>query len=192
MSLITIADISLPASGRALSRSGIIIGVAFFLPLPADAGIAERFYQAPDRQRAAYHRADDYRNASVQPVQRLYEDRVIELRSLQPMPETRGIRGYKQVVEYLQARPGVRASATLTGQAILNYAGRDNAIVLNGMIPADMKDLTTIDENMKVGGVDDLIANRNGIIVGAELCRRLMLEVGDNITLTASTDRCAR
>ena len=91
------------------------------------------------------------------------------------------------MVEDLKARPGVRASATLTGQAILNYAGRDNAIVLNGMIPEDMKDLTTVEENMVEGSVDDLIANRNGIIVGAELVRRLMLEIGDNITLTAST-----
>lgn len=171
-----------------VSLLGIIIGVAFFLAIASlMQGSQNDFIKRLIDNAPHITVQDDYRNASVQPVQRLYEDRVIELRSLQPMPETRGIRGYKQVVEDLQARPGVRASATLTGQAILNYAGRDNAIVLNGMIPVDMKDLTTIDENMKVGGVDDLIANRNGIIVGAELCRRLMLEVGDNITLTAST-----
>lgn len=171
-----------------VSLLGIIIGVAFFLAIASlMQGSQNDFIKRLIDNAPHITVQDDYRNASVQPVQRLYEDRAVELRSLQPMPETRGIRGYKQVVEDLQARPGVRASATLTGQAILNYAGRDNAIVLNGMIPVDMKDLTTIDENMKVGGVDDLIANRNGIIVGAELCRRLMLEVGDNITLTAST-----
>lgn len=171
-----------------VSLLGIIIGVAFFLAIASlMQGSQNDFIKRLIDNAPHITVQDDYRNAKEQPVQRLYEDRVIELRSLQPMPETRGIRGYKQVVEDLQARPGVRASATLTGQAILNYAGRDNAIVLNGMIPVDMKDLTTIDENMKVGGVDDLIANRNGIIVGAELCRRLMLEVSDNITLTAST-----
>ncbi len=171
-----------------VSLLGIIIGVAFFLAIASlMQGSQNDFIKRLIDNSPHITVHDDYRSAKEQPVQRSYGKSVIELRSLQPLPETRGIRGYKQVVEDLKARPGVRASATLTGQAILNYAGKDNAIVLNGMIPADMKDLTTIEENMKVGGVDDLIANRNGIIVGAELTRRLMLDVGDNITLTAST-----
>jgi lipoprotein-releasing system permease protein len=171
-----------------VSLLGIIIGVAFFLAISSLMQGSQRDFikrLVDNSPHITVH--DEYRDAKEQPVQKLYKDKVIELRSLQPLPETRGIRGYKQVVEDLKTRPGVRASATLTGQAILNYAGRDNAIVLNGMIPSDMKDLTTVEENMKVGSVDDLIANRNGIIVGSELCRRLMLEVGDNITLTAST-----
>lgn len=171
-----------------VSLLGIIIGVGFFLAISSlmqgsqNDFISRLIDTAPH---ITIH--EDYRDAKPQPVTRLYKDHVIEMRSLQPLPETRGIRGYKQVVEDLKSRPGVRASAMLSGQAILNYAGRDNAIVLNGMIPADMKDLTTIEDNMNEGSVDDLIANRNGIIVGAELCRRLMLEIGDNITLTAST-----
>ncbi len=171
-----------------VSLLGIIIGVGFFLAIASlMQGSQNDFIKRliDNAPHVTVH--DEYREAKQQPVALLYKDRVVELRSVQPMPETRGIRGYKQVVDDLKARPGIRASATLTGQAILNYAGRDNSIVLNGMIPADMKDLTTIEENMKVGSIDDLIANRNGIIVGAELVRRLMLEVGDNITLTAST-----
>lgn len=171
-----------------VSLLGIIIGVAFFLAIASlMQGSQNDFIKRLIDNSPHITMHDEYRDAKIQPVERLYKDRVVELRSLQPLPETRGIRGYKQVVEDLKSRPGVRASATLTGQAILNYAGRDNAIVLNGMIPADMKDLTTIEENMKVGTIDDLIANRNGVIVGAELCRRLMLDIGDNITLTSST-----
>ncbi len=171
-----------------VSLLGIIIGVAFFLAIASlMQGSQNDFIKRLIDNSPHITVHDEYRDAKIQPVERLYKDRVVELRSLQPLPETRGIRGYKQVVEDLKSRPGVRASATLTGQAILNYAGRDNAIVLNGMIPADMKDLTTIEENMKVGTIDDLIANRNGVIVGAELCRRLMLDIGDNITLTSST-----
>lgn len=171
-----------------VSLLGIIIGVAFFLAISSlMQGSQSDFIKRLIDNSPHITVHDEYRNAKEQPVEKLFKGQAIELRSVQPLPETRGIRGYKQVVEELKSRPGVRASATLTGQAILNYAGRDNAIVLNGMIPADMKDLTTIEENMKVGSVDDLISNRNGIIVGAELCRRLMLEVGDNITLTAST-----
>jgi lipoprotein-releasing system permease protein len=171
-----------------VSLLGIIIGVGFFLAIASlMQGSQNDFISrlVDNSPHITIH--DEYREAKEQPVVKLYKNRVVELRSVQPLPETRGIRGYKQVIDDLRKRPGVRASATLTGQAILNYAGRDNSIVLNGMIPADMKDLTTVEENMKVGSVDDLIANRNGIIVGAELTRRLMLEKGDNITLTAST-----
>lgn len=171
-----------------VSLLGIIIGVAFFLAISSlMQGSQSDFIKRLIDNSPHITVKDEYRNAKEQPVQKLYKDAVVELRSIQPLPETRGIRGYKQVIEDLKKRPGVRASATLTGQAILNYAGKDNSIVLNGMIPADMKDVTTVEENMKVGSVDDLISNRNGIIVGAELCRRLLLEKGDNITLTAST-----
>ena len=171
-----------------VSLLGIIIGVAFFLAISSlMQGSQNDFIKRLIDNSPHISVQDEYRNAKEQPVQKLFKDRIVELRSIQPLPETRGIRGYKQVVEDLKRRPGVRASATLTGQAILNYAGRDNSIVLNGMIPADMKDLTTVEENMIAGSVDDLIANRNGVIVGAELTRRLMLEINDNITLTAST-----
>ncbi len=171
-----------------VSLLGIIIGVGFFLAISSlMQGSQNDFIKRLIDNAPHITVHDEYREAKEQPIQKLFKDRVVELRSVQPLPETRGIRGYKQVVEDLKAMQGVRASATLAGQAILNYAGRDNAIVLNGMIPADMKDLTTVEENMKEGSIDDLIANRNGIIVGAELCRRLMLDVGDTITLTAST-----
>ncbi len=171
-----------------VSLLGIIIGVGFFLAIASlMQGSQNDFIKRLIDNAPHITVQDEYRDAKEQAVTKLYKDAVVELRSVQPLPETRGIRGYKQLVEDLKTRPGLRASATLTGQAILNYAGRDNAIVLNGMIPADMKELTTVEENMKVGSIDDLIANKNGIIVGAELCRRLMLEVGDTITLTAST-----
>ncbi len=171
-----------------VSLLGIIIGVGFFLAISSlMQGSQNDFIKRLIDNSPHITVHDEFRNPKEQPVQKLFKDKLIELRSVQPMPETRGIRGYKQLVAELKARPGVRASATLTGQAILNYAGRDNSIVLNGMIPADMKDLTTVEENMIEGSVDDLIANRNGVIVGAELVRRLMLELGDTITLTAST-----
>lgn len=171
-----------------VSLLGIIIGVAFFLAISSlMQGSQNDFIQRLIDTSPHIIIYDEYRDAKIQPVQKLYKDSVIELRSIQPLPETRGIRGYKQLVAELKDMPGVRASATLTGSAILRYAGRDNPITLNGMIPADMKDLTTIEEDMKEGSIDDLISNRNGIIVGAELVRKLMLDMGKTITLTAST-----
>ncbi len=171
-----------------VSLLGIIIGVAFFLAISSMMqGSQNDFIKRLVDNSPHITVKDEYRNAKVQPIQKIYKNNVIEIRSIQPLPETRGIRGYKQVIEDLKARPGVKASATLTGQAILNYAGRDHSIVLNGMVPKDMKDLTTIDEKMVEGSIDALIANRSGIIVGIELIRKLMLKMGDNITLATST-----
>lgn len=171
-----------------VSLLGIIIGVAFFLAIASlMQGSQNDFVKRLIDNSPHVTVSDEYREARVQPVQKLFEGSAIEIRSVQPMPETRGIRGYKRIVTELKAMPGVRASATLSGTAILNFAGRDFSIVLNGMIPQDMLNLTTIEENMIDGSVEDLIANRNGIIVGAELVKRLMLERGDTITLTAST-----
>lgn len=171
-----------------VSLLGIIIGVAFFLAIASlMQGSQNDFIKRLIDNAPHITISDEYREAREQPVQKMFPGRAIEIRSIQPLPETRGIRGYKRIVSELKDMPGVRASATLSGSAILNFAGRDFSIALNGMIPEDMLNLTTIEENMEEGSINDLISNRNGIIVGAELVRRLMLERGDNITLTAST-----
>lgn len=171
-----------------VSLLGIIIGVAFFLAIASlMQGSQNDFIKRLIDNAPHITISDEFREAREQPVQKMFPDSAIEIRSIQPLPETRGIRGYKRIVSDLKTMPGVRASASLSGSAILNFAGRDFSILLNGMIPEDMLDLTTIEENMIEGSINDLIANRNGIIVGAELVRRLMLQRGDNITLTAST-----
>src|SRR5688572_24309230 len=106
-----------------VSLLGIIIGVGFFLAIASlMQGSQNDFIKrlVDNSPHITVH--DEYREAKEQPVHLLYKDHAVELRSVQPLPETRGIRGYKQVVEDLKKRPGVRASATLTGQAILNYA----------------------------------------------------------------------
>lgn len=171
-----------------VSLLGIIIGVGFFLAIASlMQGSQNDFIDRLIDNSPHVTISDEYREAKEQPVRKVYEGREIELRSVQPLPETRGIRGYKRIVEDLKQMPGVRASATLSGNAILNFAGRDYAINFNGMIAEDMKDITTVEENMIEGSVDDLVANKNGIIVGAQLVNKLMLEINDNITLTAST-----
>lgn len=155
----------------------IIIGVAFFLAISSMMQGSEKTLLKAYQQ-LYITIEEDFRDNKVQPVEKLYKDSAIELRSLQPQTETRGIRGYKQTIEYLRSLDGVRASAVLTGQVILTYAGKTNNITLNGMIPRDMLNLTTLEENMTEGSIENLISNRNGIIVGADLIRRLKLSRG--------------
>lgn len=171
-----------------VSLLGIIIGVAFFLAISSlMQGSQNDFIEKLVNNSPHITIEEDYRDNKIQPVEKLYGQSAIELRSLQPETETRGIRGYKQIVSYLTSMEGVRASAVLSGQAIITYAGKTNNMTLNGMIPRDMIGLTTLEDNMVEGSIEDLITNRNGIIVGAELTRRLKLSLGDNVTLTAPT-----
>lgn len=171
-----------------VSLLGIVIGVAFFLAISSlMQGSQKDFIEKLIDNSPHITVSDEYRGVKKQPVEGLYPTAVIELRNVKPLTETRGIRGYRQIVEDLKRMPGVRASAVLNGQAILSFAGKDVNIVLNGMVPEDMRDITTIEDHMVEGSVDDIITNRNGIAVGEALMKKMSLGMGDNITLAAST-----
>lgn len=170
-----------------VSLSGIVIGVAFFLAISSlMQGSQNDFIKRLIDNSPHITVSDEFRTARSQPVYSLYPDALVELRSVKPLTETRGIRGYRKILDELKAMPGVRASASLSGQALLSFAGRDVNITLNGMMPEDMRDITTIEDNMVIGSVDDLISNRNGIILGQSLLDKMSLDVGDNITLASA------
>ena len=49
---------------------------------------------------------------------------------------------------------------------MITFAGKDVAVSLNGMIPSEVSDVTTIRNYMIAGSLDELIANPDGIVVG--------------------------
>jgi lipoprotein-releasing system permease protein len=81
----------------------------------------------------------------------------------------------------------VRAAAVLAGQALVSFAGKDVGITLNGMVPEEVRDVSTIENYMTEGSVDDLVADPGGIIIGAGLARKLSLARGENLTVAATT-----
>src|SRR5262249_60458092 len=119
-----------------------------------------------------------------QPVEPLYPSVAIEIRRVKPLTETRGIRGYPQILEGLRTEPTLRASPVLAGQALVSFAGKDIAVSLNGMIPAEVNDVSTIQNYMIAGNVDALTVNPDGIILGDALARKLSLALGENVTVT--------
>lgn len=170
-----------------VSLLGIMIGVAFFLAISSMMkGSQDDFVRRLVNNSPHITVSDTFRNPSHQPINQLYTSGAVEVRNVKPLTETRGIRGYRQILQKIQAMPGTRAAAVLNGQALISFAGKDENVTLNGMIPSDIVDVTTIDDYMVSGSVDDLIANRDGAIVGTELMRRMSLDIGDNMTLSAS------
>ena len=172
-----------------VSLLGIVLGVAFFLTISSlMQGSEKDFIRRLVDNMPHIFVTDTYRNPRLQPVERLYNSEgAIEVRSVKPVTETRGIRGYEQVVDYLRTLPGVEASPVLGGQGVLSFAGKNVSVALDGMIPEDIQDVVTIQDYMISGSISDLITNPNGIVLGEELLRTFSLESGDNITITAPT-----
>ncbi|CEK12175.1 FtsX-like permease family protein [Legionella hackeliae] len=169
-----------------VSLMGIILGVAFFLTISSlMQGSEQDFIRRLIDNSPHITIVDEYRNPRLQPIQQLYNEGVIEIRNVKPLTETRGIRGYEQIMKYLHTFPGLLASPVLVGQALVSFAGRDVSITLNGMIPEEIKKVSTIENYMIAGTIDDLVINSDGIAVGSELARKLSLKLGDNITVTA-------
>ncbi len=170
-----------------VSLLGIVLGVGFFLAIAGlMRGSEQDFVRRLVDNSPHVTMYDEYRQAKPQPVNQRYPaGTLIELRSLKPQYEVRGIRGYQQILQQLRREAGVRAAGVLSGQALVSFAGRDVAIQLSGMVPEDVRNVTTIENYMRQGSVEDLMANRNGIIVGKELLRKLSLQYGDNLTVSA-------
>jgi lipoprotein-releasing system permease protein len=129
---------------------------------------------------------DEFRRPHAQPADTTFAGGAVDVRSVKPETETRGIRGYQRILDLLAAMPDVRASPVLTGQAIVNISGTDVGISLNGMIPQQLRDVTTIADYMKLGTVDDLAANTSGIVIGDGLASKASITLGENLTLSAN------
>lgn len=171
-----------------VSLSGIVLGTAFFLGISAMMqGSETDFIHRLIDNSAHVTVEDDYRNPRLQPASQLYPGALIQMHRVKPVTETRGIRNYKQALEDIGQMPGVTASPLLQGQGLVSFSGRDEALVLNGMIPRDITSITTIGSYMTEGSVEDLVANLDGIIIGSELARVLSLERGETIPISAAT-----
>lgn len=169
-----------------MSMLGIVLGVAFFLAISAlMRGSEADFIQRMIDSAPHITVSDEYRHPPRQPAQLHFADAALTLHGLEPKTETRGIRGYKQKLEWIAALPGVRVAPVLTGQAIITSAGRERGVTMNGVVPRLMRGVSDIDDKMVEGTLEDLAANPNGIIIGRKLAEKLFLRRGDNLTLAA-------
>jgi lipoprotein-releasing system permease protein len=170
-----------------VSMLGIVLGVAFFLSISAMMqGSENDFMKRLIDNSPHISIADEFRNPTAQPAQSMYPLGAVQVIHVKPETETRGLRGFQQILDYLRTLPGLRASPLLTGPALITFAGKDMAISLNGIVPAEYAGVSTIDNYMTRGSLAELVANSNGIIVGDELARVLSLEFGRNLTVTTA------
>jgi lipoprotein-releasing system permease protein len=171
-----------------VSLLGIVLGVAFFLAISSlMRGSEDDFIHRLVDNTPHITVSDEYRNPQPQPAETVFPSGALEIRSVKPETETRGIRGFAQLLDFVRTIDGLSASPVLAGQALVSFAGKDVGIALNGVVPQELNAVSTLHNYMKVGTIEDLIANPDGIIIGTELARIMSLRVGENLTVAATT-----
>lgn len=171
-----------------VSLLGIVLGVGFFLAISSlMQGSEADFIRRLVDNTPHISISDEYRNPHRQPAEIHFPSGALELRSIKPETETRGIRGYTDILAYLGSLRGLRSSPALTGQALVSFAGKDVGISLNGIVPAEMNSVSTLHTYMTSGSIDALTSNPDGIIIGSELARVMSLRMGENLNVAATT-----
>lgn len=171
-----------------VSLLGVVLGVSFFLAISAMMRGSERDIVRRLVDNAPHIVVEDqYRNPTPQPLRRRFPDAAIELHHVVPQTETRGIRGYPRMLDFLRRTPGLQASALLTGQALMTFAGKDRAVGLNGIVASEYTRVSTIRQYIVRGALEDIEVNPNGIVVGDELARLLSVSMNDNVRIASTT-----
>jgi lipoprotein-releasing system permease protein len=171
-----------------VSLTGVVLGVAFFLAVSSLMRGSEKDFLKRLVDNSPHITVyDEYRSPRPQPAALRWHDGAVTISNVKPQAETRGIRGDRQKLEFIGSLPGVRVAPVLVGSAVLTFAGRQQAVTLWGILPATIKDVSTIEDKIVEGSLDALAANPNGIAIGKGLADKFNLRVGSTLSVVAST-----
>jgi len=170
-----------------VSLTGIALGVAFFLAVSAlMRGSEQDFLRRLVDNNPHITVFDQYRAPHVQPAQLRWPDALVAVSNVKPQAESRGIRGYRGKLEDIEALPGLRVAPVLHGSAVLTFAGQQHGVSLSGVVPQRMKAVSTIEQHMVAGSLDELAATPNGLIIGQGLADKFGLRMGGTINVVST------
>ncbi len=169
-----------------VSLSGVVLGVAFFLAVSSlMRGSEKDFLKRMVDNSPHITVSDEYRKAQPQPAWTAWPDGAVLTHHVKPPNEPRGIRGHRQMLEFIETQDGVRGAPVLQGTAVLTFAGKQQGVTLSGVIPAKMRQVTTIDEKFVSGDLEALNATPNGIVIGQGLADKFNLRMGSTLSVLA-------
>lgn len=117
-------------------------------------------------------------------------DREIKQRLLQVIPH---IEVYAEggLVDWIKLRsdimqaPGVDAAAPyVDGDAMASFERGMQGVELRGLLPADIKRVSSLDKHMLLGSLDELREGEYNVVIGRLLARYLGVAPGDKINIT--------
>jgi lipoprotein-releasing system permease protein len=96
------------------------------------------------------------------------------------------ITGWQGLADKVRQNPQVLAVAPFTQmQGLLTNNGSVQKILLNGIDPAQERNVSIIDRFMKQGRLDDLTSGGFGIVLGDKAAAKLGVGIGDKVTFVA-------
>ncbi|MFZ1107988.1 MAG: ABC transporter permease [Rhodomicrobium sp.] len=169
-----------------VSLLGVSLGVAFFLAVSAlMSGSEKDFIKRLVDNSPHVTVYDEFRDPRPQPAALAFPDAEVEIRSVKPRTEVRGIRQYKQELAFIAGMPDLRVAPALSGQVIVTFAGKDLGATVNGIVPDLMQSVSTIEEHMTAGSLESLATNPDGIVIGTGLADKFRIGMGKNVTVTS-------
>ena len=92
--------------------------------------------------------------------------------------------GWSDVVQRVKQQPHVLAAAPyVEAQGMLIHGNHVNGSLIRGILPEMEPSVSNVGKNMIEGQLSDLIPGQFGIILGRDLARILVANVGDKVTL---------
>jgi lipoprotein-releasing system permease protein len=94
-----------------------------------------------------------------------------------------GITGYDAMAAKIRALPNITmATPVIEGQVLFSAANANSGGLVRGIMPADLRTLPSIANNIREGSLNDFAGN-DTIIVGTTLAQRFGLGLGSRLTL---------
>jgi lipoprotein-releasing system permease protein len=83
----------------------------------------------------------------------------------------------------------VKVLPIIEGNALATFGSNSVPALVRGVRPGDLKQMTLVSDNIKLGTLDNFGAGENDIIIGIRLAEKYNLTVGDLITLVTPRGR---
>ena len=174
-----------------VSVLGVTLGVGFSIAMAALMEGSQRDFIATLVDSMPHIEVKDERRAQAQPPAAGDYD-TVRVIGQRPDDDTRGLRNPARLKAMLQSWLPGRMAASLSGQAVLRYAGKDLAVSLIGVDPAAQLAVSTLGEDMRQGSFMELAANLNAIVLGDGALEELGAAFGDTIAVATSSGTLRR
>jgi lipoprotein-releasing system permease protein len=166
--------------------AGVSVGVGFFLAVSAMMiGSQNDFVETLINAAPHIIISDELRSPRPQPALVANPGGAVEVHGFKPRNEVRGLWGWQEILRGANAVPGSVASPSLSGAITLAVGGREEPVGIIGIDPDIEKEVSTIEENLAAGSLDDLKTQAGGLVISEEIADRLGLGMGDVVGATS-------
>lgn len=166
---------------------GVAVGVGFFLAVSGMMSGSENDFVRTLIDSAPHIIVrDEQRTGARQPALDAYPDAAVAVAGVKPEEEVRGLKDWPAMLADARALPGAIAAPSLTGAASLQFAGRSEAVGLNGIDPRLEGKLAKIEASLVGGRLIDLEARPDGIIITRPLADRMGAKLGDTVVAVSA------